>query len=182
MEHATLVPSHSRGPEQDGMSYRAGFSDTSVAIITPTRSGAVAAPARVRFLTPSFARVRAHSTGGPCDSGFLSRTCFRGASCSRSQFTGIPGSLTSACSGSPFPRVHPSTHISHILKSCRMRRLLALSAWMWAVSWRIMAARSANCWASSAVMVAVGMENGMVESERGRSRSRRCWCGCFVDY
>ena len=127
MEHATLVPSHSRGPEQDGMSYRAGFSGTPVAIITPTRSGAVAAPACVRFLTPSFTRVRAHSTGGPCDSGFLSRTCFCGASCSRSRSTGIPGSLTSACSDSPFPRVHPSTHISHILESCRMRRLLALS-------------------------------------------------------
>jgi len=127
MEHAKLGPSHSRGPEQDGMSYRAGFSGTSVAIIIPTRSGAVAAPARVRFPTPSFARVREHSTGEPCDSGFLSRTCFRGASCSRSRSTGIPGSLTSACSDSPFPRVHPSTHISHILESCRVRRLLALS-------------------------------------------------------
>ena len=32
MEHAKLVSSHSRGPEQDGMSYRAGFSGNSVAI------------------------------------------------------------------------------------------------------------------------------------------------------
>ena len=49
MDHAKLVPSHSRGPEQDEMSYRAGFSGTPVAIITPTRSGAVAAPALYDF-------------------------------------------------------------------------------------------------------------------------------------